>query len=158
MPSPDEPVHRRPVRDLDAEDLRARVRVRVEVDEADGSVSSGHGADVRLRDRVVAAEDDGNRAGVHDLPDRALDLRVRRLGVGGDDRRISEVDDPKLLEGVDLRFEMRSGRTARCADRARAEPRSRAVRDEVVRGRSHNGHVDTARVRPGRACMASPRR
>ena len=34
----DEAIHRRPVRDLDAEDLFARVRVRVEVDEADGPV------------------------------------------------------------------------------------------------------------------------
>ena len=138
----DEPVHRGPVRDLDAEDLGSGVRVRVEVDEPDGAVSNCDGAHVRLRDRVVAAEDDGNRAGAHDLPDRALDLRMRRLGIGGHDRRVSEVDDPKVLEGVELRLKVWSGWAARGADRPRAEPRSRAVRDEVVGRRADDADVD----------------
>ena len=52
-----EAVHRRPVRDLDAEHLRAGVRVRVEVDEPDRAVARGDGPDVRLGDRVVSSED-----------------------------------------------------------------------------------------------------
>ena len=50
VPLFDEPVHRRPVRDLDAEDLRARVGVGVEVDEAEPAVPGGAGADIRLGD------------------------------------------------------------------------------------------------------------
>ena len=130
------------MRDLDPEHLRTCVRVRVEVDEADRAVTGGDRAHVRLRDRVVAAEDDGNRAGCHHLPDRALDLRVRRRGVGGHDRRVPEVHDPELLERVDLRLEMRSGRAARRADRTRAEARPGPIGDEVVGRCAHDGDVD----------------
>ena len=64
VPCFDEPEHRRPVRELDAEDLAPGVRVRVEVDEADRAAAGGDGADVRLGDRVVAAEHDRQQAGV----------------------------------------------------------------------------------------------
>jgi hypothetical protein len=50
--------------------------VRVEVQQADGSPLRGYGAHVRLRDRVVAAEDDRDRARLDDLPDHALDRCV----------------------------------------------------------------------------------
>ena len=128
--------------DLDAEDLGAGVRVRVEVDESDRAMSCGDGAHVRLRDRVVAAEDDRKRTGPDDLPDRVLDLRVRRDRICRDDRRISEVDDTQLLERVDLRLEVRPGRAARRPDRPRPEARPGAVGDEVVGGRAHDGDVD----------------
>src|SRR4029079_19103850 len=62
VPLLDEPVHRRPVRDLYAEYLRAGVGMGVEVDESERSVSRGAGADVGLGDRVVAAEHDRDRA------------------------------------------------------------------------------------------------
>ena len=75
----DEPVHGRAVGVLHAEDLGAGVRVRVEVDEADGTVARGDSAHVRLRDRVVASQNDGDRARGDGLSDRALDLRVRPL-------------------------------------------------------------------------------
>jgi hypothetical protein len=94
------------MRDLDAEHLHAGVRVGVEVDEADRAVPAGDRAHVWLGDRVVAAEDDGNRAGGHDLPNGALDLRMRARGIGGHDRSISEIHDAELLERVDLRLEV----------------------------------------------------
>src|SRR4029079_10345311 len=54
-PCLDELVHRRPVRELDAEDLGPGIRVRVEVDEAD-LAALGARANIGLGDRVVAAE------------------------------------------------------------------------------------------------------
>ena len=64
-----EAEHRRPVRALDAEDLGAGVGVRVEVQEAQRPAAARDRAQRRLGDRVVAAEDDRDRARVGDLPD-----------------------------------------------------------------------------------------
>ena len=100
----DEPVHRGAVRALDAEDLGAGVRVRVEMHEPDGTVRGRAGADVRLRDGVV---------------------RLQR--VGRDDRRVAEVHDLQHLRGVDAGLEVRPRRTARRPDRSRTEARARAV-------------------------------
>ena len=98
----DQAPHRRPVRDLDPEDLGAGVGVGVEVDEADRAAAvRGAGADVGLGDAVVAAEDDRDRAGIEDLADGALDRRVAGGRVGGQDRGVAEVDDPQRREAVD---------------------------------------------------------
>ena len=64
------------MRDLDAEHLAARVCVGVEVNETEGTVTRRAGADVRLRDRVIASEDDRNQAGVENVADGRLDRRV----------------------------------------------------------------------------------
>ena len=64
------------MRDLDAEHLTARVGVRVEMHETEGTVTRRAGADVRLRDRVIASEDDRNQAGVENVADGRLDRRV----------------------------------------------------------------------------------
>ena len=139
----DEPIHGRTVGVLHAEDLGACVRVRVEVDEADGTVARRDSAHVRLRDRVVASQNDGDRARGDGLPDRALDLRVRPHGIGRDYCGVAEVDDSELGERVDFRLEMRPGRAAGGADRARAEACPRPVGDEVVRRRADHRDVDT---------------
>ena len=94
------------MRDLDSEDLLARVGVRVEVDEADRAMLRRAGSDVRLRDRVVAAEDDRDRTRCEHLSDRRLDRLVRASGVGGDDGRVAEVDHLQFDKGIDLRLEM----------------------------------------------------
>ena len=143
----DESVHRRPVRDLDAEDLRARVRVRVEMDEADRPVLGRTGADVGLCDRVITAEHDRDRTGREHLAHGGLDCSMRARGVGGEHRRVAEVDHAQHLERVDLHLEMRAVRTARRADPTRAEPRSRPVRDEIVRRRADDRHVDALELR-----------
>ena len=122
----DEPVHRRPVRDLDAEHLLAGVRVRVEVDEGDRAVHRGHCLDVRLGDRVIAAEDDRDRARRDDLTDDALDRGVISGRIRRDDGRVAEVDDAELRDRVEPRLQVRPRRTARGANRPRAEPRARA--------------------------------
>ena len=73
----DKPPHDRPVRDPgDAEDLGARVGVRVEVHQADRPMLRGARGDVGLADRVVPAEHDRDRPGREHLPDRRLDRRV----------------------------------------------------------------------------------
>ena len=59
------------MRDLDSEHLLAGVGVRVEVDEADRAVLRSAGADVRLGNRVVAAEDDRDRSRRKHLTDVA---------------------------------------------------------------------------------------
>ena len=51
----------------------------------------------------------GIAPGVDDLADERLDRRVRPLGVGGQDRRVAEVDDPQLGERVDAHLEVRPG-------------------------------------------------
>ena len=135
-----EPVHRRPVRELDAEDLGARVRMRVEVDEADRAARRA-GADIRLGDRVVAPEDDGQDAHGDDLGDGLLDRLLGGDCVGWENGRVAEVHDPELLERIDAGLEMRPRRAARCADRARPVAGAGPVGDEVVGGRPHDGDV-----------------
>ena len=142
----DEPVHRRPVRARHAEDLGARVGVRVEVDQPDRAVLGGDGADVRLGDRVVAAEDHRDRSGGEHLGDRALDRRVARDGVGRQHRRIAEVDDAQGRKGVDARGQVAPGRAARGADRARPEARAGAVGDEIVGRRADDRDIDADKL------------
>ena len=134
----DEPVHRAAVRERHAERLARGVRVGVEVDEADRAVDLGAGADVRLGDRVVAAEDDRDRAGGEDLRHRVLDRDVRADRVGREDRRVAEVDDPEGAERVDTRLQVRPGSAAGRADRPRAEARARRVGRQLV----HRGADD----------------
>jgi hypothetical protein len=75
----DEPTHYRAVRELDAEDLGSGVGVRVEVDQAHGSVCGGAGAHVRLGDGMVPADDHRDSARREHL----CDGRLYR-GVGAD--------------------------------------------------------------------------
>ena len=109
------------MRALDAEHLPAGVGVGVEVHHADRPVDGRARAHRRLGDRVVAAEHDRQHARRQHLADRRLDRGVRGAGVGGDHRRVAEVDDPQLRERVDLDLEVRAGRRARAADRARRQ-------------------------------------
>ena len=90
---------------------------------------------------MVAAEHDRDRTGVDDLADDVLDGGVRPFRVGGQHRRIAEVDDPQLGERVDAGLEVRPGRAARRPDRTRREPRARPVGDEIVGGRSHDRDI-----------------
>src|SRR5439155_9241807 len=128
----DVPVHRRSVRDLDAEDLGAGVRVCVEMDETERAVPGGAGADVGLGDRVVAAEYDRDRTRGDHLADRALDRLVRPDGVGGEDWGVAVVDELELGHRVDLCLEVRPRRAAGGANRPWAKARARPVGDEIV--------------------------
>ena len=117
--------------------------MRVEVNEADRAVRCGHRPDLRLRDRVVSAEDDRDHAGGEYLPDDCLDRRMGPHWIGRDDRRVAEVDHGELGESVDLRLEVRPGRAARGPYRARAEAGSRPVRGEIVGRRPDDGDIDS---------------
>jgi hypothetical protein len=129
------------VGELDAEDFPGSVRVGIEMDEPNRPIRFAAGADVRLRDRVVASEDDRQRARGEHLSDGLLDRRVRAGRVGGHDRPVAEVDDAKVAERVDAGFQVTTGAPAGRPNRARAEPRPRPVRDEVVEGRADDRHV-----------------
>jgi hypothetical protein len=95
---------------------------------------------------VVAAEDDRDDSGSRYLAHRLLDLGVRPLRIGRDDRGVAEVDDAQLRERVQPGLEVRPGRTARCADRAWPEARSGPVGDEVVCRRPHDRDVDACEL------------
>ena len=65
----------------------------------------------------------------------------------GDRRGVAEVDDPQLGEGVDLDLEVRAGRPARGADRARGQPRPRTVGHQVVHRGADDRDVEALRLR-----------
>ena len=138
-----EAVHRRPVRDLDAEDLLARIGMGVEVDESDRAVNRHDRLHVRLGDRMITAEHDRNRTRSDDLPDDALDRCMVSRRIRGHDRGVTEVDDAKLRDRIEARLQVRPGRTARRADGARPEPRPGPVGGEVVHRRSDDRDVDS---------------
>jgi hypothetical protein len=130
------------VRELAAEDGATGIGVGVEVDEAEQAVAARAGAYVGLGDAVVATEDDRDRTGVEHLAHRPLDRCVAGNRVGGNDRGVAVVDDPQRGERVDPGLEVRTGRAAGGADRARAEAGPGPVGDEVVRRRADDRDVD----------------
>ena len=107
----------------------------------------GDGGRARPGDRVVAAEDDRDRAGRGDLADLAVDHRVAAPELRRHDVRVARVDDGQLLERADVELErVESARgVLRLADRARPEPRAGPVRDHVVERRADDRDVDAAR-------------
>src|SRR5215210_2647864 len=142
----DEPAHYRAVREFDAEDLGARVGVRVEVNQAYGSVRGGAGAHVRLGDGVVPAEDHRDRARPEHLCDGRLYGGVGADGIRRQDQRVTEIHDPQLADRVDPSLELRARRAARGTDRAGRETRARTVGHEVVRRRADYRHVHAREV------------
>ena len=107
----------------------------------------GAGADVRLGDAVVAAEHDRDRTRLEHLGDGALDRGVAGGGVGGQDRRVAEVDHAERREAVDPGLEVGARRAAGGADRARPEAGAGTVGDEVVGGRADDRHVGAGELR-----------
>ena len=75
-------------------------------------------------------------------PTVALDRLMGAGRVGRQHRRVAEVDDAELGEAVDAGLQVRPGRAARGADRARPEPGPGPVGDEVIRGRADDRDVD----------------
>ena len=77
------------------------VQVAVEVDDPDAPVDvRGEAADVRVADRMVAAEDDGENLLGREEGDRAVDLVERLLDVRRDDEDVSGIDEVELLVEV----------------------------------------------------------
>ena len=99
-----------------------------------------------LGDRVVATEDHGERARGQDLPHGLLDGGVGASRVGRDDRGVAEVENPQLSERVDACLEVRTGRAARRADRARCEAGARPVGDELIHRGAHDHDVHAPEV------------
>ena len=122
----------------------------------------GDGAGRRPGDRVVAAEDDRDRAGRGDLADLAEDHRVgaleprrarcsrrrRRRRSGRRAARARTAVARRQLQAVE-----RAGRVVRLADRARPEPGAGPVADRVV----ERGADDRDVRRAGRGARRGPR-
>ena len=131
----------------------AGVGVGVEVDQPDRAAPRGDRADVRLGDRVVAAEDDRHRAGVDHLADVASIAACDAHGVGRDTGASPKSTTAQLRDGVDLPRGAAPAGTGG-ADRARPEARARAV----GRGRPsapRRPRRRRPRARPGPACTAA---
>ena len=126
----DQAAHRRAVAGEDAPVVVGGVGVGVEVDDPDAArpADLGDRGRARPRDRVVAAEDDRDRAGRGDLADLAVDQGVAALDPRGDDVRVTGVDDGQELERLDAELEGvdRARGVLRLADRPRPEAGSRA--------------------------------
>ena len=141
----DQPAHRRAVRYLDAPELGRGVGVGVEMDQAKRAFG-GAPAHARLRDRVVAAEDQRDRAGASHLGDDRLDSPVRRGGIGRHDGRVTVVDHGQVRVPVDARLQVSTGIGALGADRARPHARPGAVRGELVHRGPDDGGIACGEV------------
>ena len=150
----DQPAHRRAVAGEDAPVVVGGVGVGVEMDDPDAARAAdlGDGGRRRPGDRVVAAEDDRDRAGLGDLADLAVDHRVAALDPGRDDVGVAGVDDGQDLERLDVELERvdRARRVLRLADRARPEAGARSVADGVVERRADDRDVDAEAAELGR--------
>ena len=154
----DEPVHRRPVRDLDAEDLRAGVGVRVEVDEADRAVARGARRGCRARrssGRRRARS--GSRRRRATWPTVCSIASCERGGVGRERpaRRRSRRSAAPRRRRPPPRGAGPGGQLA--ARIARGPKRAPGpVGDEVVGRRADDRDVDARRARPDPACTGAP--
>ena len=114
-----------------------------------GAMAACARPDVRLRDRVVAAEDDRDRAGSDDAGRLSASIAACVLcGICRQDGRVAEVDHAENPGRIDLRLEVRPPGTACGADRPRPEARAGTVGDEVVRRRADDGDVDAVELAP----------
>ena len=146
------------VRALDAEDLGSGVRVRVEVDEARPARVGA--ATARTFASVIEwspPRTTGTTPAATTWPTVFSICGMRPHRVGRNHGGVAEVDDAELGERVDARLEVRPGRAARGADRARPEARPRPVGDEVVGRARRRSRRRRRRARPGPACRACPR-
>jgi hypothetical protein len=102
-------------------------------------------ADVRIRDRVIPAQDNGDRAGFEHRLHRRANRLVGREPIAGNHLGISVIDDDQSLEGIDteihvVRLRIAPGVVA-VSNLAGAEARARPVRREVVHRRPDDHDV-----------------
>ncbi len=117
------------------------------MDEAHRPVLRGAGADVRFGDRVIAAEDDRDRACREHLAHRLLDRRMRPGCVAWKHGGVAEVDDAQDGKGVKAGLQMRAGLDAGAPNRAWPESCPWMIRDEVVHRRAENRRVNVRELR-----------
>ena len=155
----DEVADERPVRALDAR--RPRRRCRCGCRSAPCPTGPCAAAHARTDGSVIEwspPSTNGSAPGREHLADGRLDRGVRALRVGRDHGRVAEVDHAQLGERVDLRLEVRAGRDARRADRARRHASAGAVGDEVVHRRADDRHVEAGRAPRDPRCRRCRRR
>ena len=141
----DEPSHRCSMAREDAPVVVGGVGVGVEVDDPDAAGSADFGNCRRgwPRDRVIAPEDDRDRARSGDLENLAVDECVATLDPGRDDVRVAGVHHRQQLERLDVELERidRSRRVLRLADGSGAEPCPGSMAHRVVERRPDDRHV-----------------
>ena len=142
----DEAAHRRPVAGQDAEGVGGGVGVGVEMDDPDAARATdlGDGRRGGPGDRVVATEDDRDRAGLGDLADLAVDHRVAALDPGRHDVRVAGVDHGQDVVRIDIELERvdRARGVLGLADRPRPEAGARPVADGVVERGTDDRDID----------------
>ena len=152
----DKPKHRRPVRQLDVEHLCGGIRMRVEMDQSNGTESRCDCLYVGFGDRVVAAEDDRDRAGGDDLADSCSIAACVRAGSAG-----STGASPKSTTRSSSFQSTFASRVARRTPGGRiargAEARSGPVRDEVVGRSADDRDVETGELERI-LCVRHPRK
>jgi hypothetical protein len=125
----------------------AGVGVRVEVDHRHPPVAEDvrHALGVGEGDRVVAAEDDGDRPGPGHRLDRGLQCGQRGLDVTGVHLDVPGVEDPQVAQPVGAQRQARPGPVVRQVvghpDRLGAEAGARAVRRPAVEGGAEDDDV-----------------
>src|SRR6476469_3627395 len=143
----DEAAHRRPVAGQDAEGVGGGIGVGVEMDDPDAARTTdlGDGRRGGPGDRVVAAEDDRDRAGLGDFADLAVDHRVAALDPGRHDVRVTGVDDGQDVVRIDVELERmdRARGVLGLPDGTRPEAGARPVADGVVERGTDDRYIDT---------------
>jgi hypothetical protein len=142
----DEPSHGLRMRDEMADARIAGVVMRVEVndDEVVLAVHVRKPGDVRILDRVIAADDDRDGTGLGDLTHHPPNRRHAALDTELIDRRIAVVDRLELVAPVQHHLHA-AGATAHRAQRGGPFARA-AIPDAHVHGRADDRHFDFARL------------
>ena len=153
----DEPVHRRAVRDLDAEDLRRPCPYGCRSGRARRRRAGPRHARMSGSAIEWSPPSTTGTAPASTTCRTSLDRARVPRGVGGDHRSVAEVDDAQESAQSTPRLQMRSGRAARRRG-------SRAARTACPGGRRRGrpsarrgSRRRRPRARPGPACTACPR-
>jgi hypothetical protein len=122
--------------------------MRIEVDhrQRPGRVSLGDGCNIGERDRMIASENDRDRAGIGDPADGFSKRPVIEMCIARPNHRVAMVHDLKFLERIEPKIHVpcpgRSAKIGCSSDRAGTEPSTRSVSDHLVHRRPYEGNVD----------------
>src|SRR5439155_5083575 len=143
----DSPFEGASVEVLLAEVLVPGIGVRVQLEEADRTVTTNERPQLRERDRVIAAERERKHPRIDEGRHRLLDLTVGALDGSRRDGRVTVVDDGQRLDDVDcehrvVRPEEHRGR----ADRLRTEASTRPEARGRVEGNAEDRCIHTCKL------------
>ena len=141
-PRLDEPPHRCSVTEQRAELGVPGVGVGIEMDDRDPAPAHvpGDPRHVGEGDRVVAAEDDGDRTRACDLLDGPFEALERLLGLPRQHLHVAHIDDAQLDEGVDVQCQVRPARRRGGGSRSGGSPGGRSDSRGGARCPRRRGH------------------